>query len=70
MIFVLEKEIKQKEKSKTFYSRTLYFSQECNKMFRVGAKIRVGRETGNRYNFDHKDIHAKLDRYFEINSTK
>ena len=23
------------------------FSQECNKMFRVGAKIRVGRETGN-----------------------
>ena len=23
------------------------FSQECNKLFRVGAKIRVGIETGN-----------------------
>ena len=30
-----------------FYLMNNYFPQECNKMFRVGAKIWVGRETGN-----------------------
>ena len=24
-----------------------FLSQECNKLFRVGPKVRVGRETGN-----------------------
>ena len=36
-----------KEKSVKFYLMNNFFSQEFNKMFRVGAKIWVGRETGN-----------------------
>ena len=36
-----------KEKSMKFYLMNNFFSQEFIKMFGVGAKIRVGRETGN-----------------------
>ena len=31
-----------------YYLMNNFFSQECNKMFRVVAKVRVGRKTGNR----------------------
>ena len=40
---------KKKKKSMKFYFMNIFFSGviECNKIFMVGAKIRVSRETGN-----------------------
>ena len=51
LVIFWRKRDKTEKKSKTFIHERYIFSHECNEMFRVEAKIRVGRETGNRYNF-------------------
>ena len=38
----------------------IFFSQMLNEIFRVGAKIRVGRETGNWYNFVWSQCYTRI----------
>ena len=45
--FLGEKYIKQRKINEILFREHFFFLRSVNKMFRVGAKIRVGRETGN-----------------------
>ena len=61
--FVWRKRDKQKKNQRNFIHECYIFSQKCNEMFkigRIGAKIRVGRETGNRYNFVWPQCYTRI----------